>query len=56
MQDKIPHNNKKQKHGLWQVNFYSGGGYVCHYINGLQYGLDDIDWGNGEKEKIYYAR
>ena len=56
MQGKTPHNKQGQAHGLWEVTFHQGGGYVCHYINGLEYGLDDIVWTTGEIEKLYYAR
>lgn len=52
MRGKMPFNKKRQKHGHWEVNFHSGGGYVCHYINGLAYGLDDIDWGDGRRKNI----
>lgn len=56
MQDKRPLNEKKEPHGHWVVNWSDNGGYVCHYINGLEYGLDNIDWGFGDKEQLYYAR
>ncbi len=56
MQDKNQHNIKGHKHGYWKVKWFPTGGYECHYINGLEYGFDDIDWGYGDKEKLYYAR
>jgi hypothetical protein len=56
MQDKRPHNKQGEPHGHWIVYWIDGGHYECHYVNGLEYGLDDIDWGNGDKEKLSYAR
>ena len=56
MSDKRPHNKQGEPHGHWIVYWIDGGGYECTYVNGLEYGFDDINWGNGDKEKLYYAR
>jgi hypothetical protein len=56
MRDKRQYNEQGEPHGHWVVYWIDGGHYECHYVNGLEYGLDDIDWGNGDKEKLSYAR
>jgi hypothetical protein len=52
-----PRNEQGEPHGYWDIYWFNDGWYKGYYINGLEFGLYEIDWKkNGEIDKRYYAR
>ncbi len=58
MQDKRPHNEKKEAHGYWVVHHDNNNlGYKGHYINGEEFGyFENWSYYNSSGIIEYYAR
>ncbi len=57
MQDKKPYNEKRQRHGYWEVYYSNGDLYFkTKYINNQEYGFATVASIFGQLTKLYYAR
>ena len=57
MEDKRPYNEQGHAHGYWECTWYDGGWYKGNYINGVEFGLYEVNLNNmGETDNEYYAR
>jgi len=53
--DKTPKNDKGQRHGLWEVYWFTSKlCYKCVYLNGNENGFEQLYWGEKLTAKRYH--